>query len=109
MGKDNTGVGWTCGYIDEAIGVLNEDEPTWQQRSSAVDSLERVRSMNKELREYAVNADTDRLSLQEEVDRLTKELEAANAHTEELQDEIAAAMDSMMPDRTIFQNPEMPF
>lgn len=109
MSKDNTGVGWTCGYIDEAIAVLNKDEPSWQERSSAVDSLERVRSMNKELRQYAVSADADRVSLQEQLDELTKQLEAANKHIEELQEEVANAMDAMMPDRTIFQSPEMPF
>lgn len=109
MSKDNTGVGWTCGYIDEAIAVLNQDEPTWQERSSAVDSLERVRSMNKELREYALNADTERESLQQEFDALKKELEAANEHIEELQQEVANAMDALMPDSTILKGNDLPF
>lgn len=36
-------------------------------------------------------------------------LRAANAHIEELQDEVAAAMDAMMPDRTILTGSELPF
>lgn len=107
--KDNTGVGWTCGYIDQAIATLNKDEATWQERSSAVDSLERVRSMNKELREYAISADAERVSLQEALDALTKQLDAANKHIEELQEEIAVAMDSMIPDNTIFKDIKLLF
>lgn len=39
----------------------------------------------------------------------TRALAAANAHIEQLENEIAAAMDAMMPDNTIFKDIELPF
>lgn len=72
MARDNSPVGYTCPLIDSVIRVLNDCECEYNSHDiqTAINDLEKVRSMNDELRDWGNGLFNQVKELQDEIEML---------------------------------------
>jgi len=94
--RDNTGVKQTCPYIDNVISWLDDICGTFEIKTDdigkkekwCIEYLEEIRKMNSELRDIANEYIKKAEELEQENDKVSRDLNDAEKYIEELKSEI---------------------
>lgn len=76
--RDESGVPYTCPFIDEVIDALKFCQCEYVRQGDAISALEKVRGYNDDLRTWGNEQYTHAADLQESFDKLERELDNAN-------------------------------
>jgi predicted nucleic acid-binding Zn-ribbon protein len=83
---DNTGVPPTCPLINEVIAFLESIEEA--SPKAYIDTMEKIREHNSELRAYCITADERNDELDSEIDKLRDRINELEKEKKDLEEEV---------------------